>query len=324
MRIAALVHFTVPFRNAGSETMLHAMLKRLKASGHEVTAIGTDNPDAPFYCEYDDIPTYSTNVVYARQKLSELKPDVIVTHHENTRRTANVARKLGIPWVFLMHNDFPETVSQLSLGPDLAVFNTDWVAAEHSHRVKNWTVIRPPVDPNRHRVTPGECVTLVNLSANKGAEVFYELARRMPGTAFLGVIGGHGEQILRDLPNVEIIEHTDNMRDVVWSKTRVLLMPSVYESYGMAGVEALASGIPVVAHPTPGLLESQGPEGVFADRNDVDEWHRALTRLLDSAHWKAASTKALERSAQLDPTLDLDRWADAIERLVIHAEDANY
>jgi glycosyltransferase involved in cell wall biosynthesis len=164
---------------------------------------------------------------------------------------------------------------------------------------------------------PGYSITLVNLNENKGCKVFYEMAKRFPEFRFLGVVGGHGEQIIDDsMPNVTIQPQTANMKEDVWRRTRILLMPSIYESYGMAGVEALASGIPVLAHPTEGLRESQGPFGEFLDRGDLDAWEKALERLSDPEEWRVASVLAKKRSNELDPAPELDRWVMEVERLV--------
>ncbi|MFI1769152.1 glycosyltransferase family 4 protein [Streptomyces sp. NPDC020800] len=62
------------------------------------------------------------------------------------------------------------------------------------------------------------------------------------------------------------------MREHVYSRSRVMLMPSLYESWGRVAVEAFASGIPVIAHPTPGLVESLGEAGIFAYRDDLNAW----------------------------------------------------
>lgn len=316
LKIAVFVHFYVPYRCAGSETMLHAMVKALQTQGHEIRVIATVLPEAPTRYEYEGVDVIATNVIYGRQNIETWKPDVIVSHHDNTIRAAQMSRKLGVPFVFICHNDLDGIHTVLGLNPSLVVFNTQWLKEKLWKPHMNSVVVHPPVFPAEHATTPGSKVTLVNLNDHKGANIFYELAKKMPDVEFLGVVGGHGTQIIRtDLPNVKIQEHNDDMKTNVWSKTRILLMPSVYESYGMAGVEALASGIPVIAHPTPGLKESQGAFGLFMDRSDMGGYEATIRSLLDDTNWNAASRLALKRSAELDPTPELDRWVESVERL---------
>ena len=173
-------------------------------------------------------------------------------------------------------------------------------------------VCRPPVFADRYRTTPGDRVTLVNLSAAKGASMFYRLARDLPDVEFLGVKGGHGTQVVKDFPNVEIIDTQADMREA-YGRTRLLLCPSSRETWGRVGIEAACSGIPTIATPTPGLRESLGDAGTFVARNLPKQWAAAVERLSDPDEWAAASQRALARAADLDPTDDLDRFVEAVE-----------
>lgn len=320
VKIVALVHFAVPFRMAGSETMLHTLLEALAERGHDVVVVTTHTPQAPQHWRWGSIRGLSRQgPTAAALTVRGERPDVVVTHHDNAALAIDLAPSIGAKSVFLMHNDFDINLQLLSKRPDLTVFNTQWIADRYADRVPSWVVVHPPVRPADHATAPGTLVTLVNLNEHKGASVLYELARRMPKTRFLGVTGGHGEQIKMKRPNVEIIRQTTDMRRHVWSRTRVLLMPSLYESYGMAGVEALASGIPVIANPTPGLRESLGHAGVFVDRADADGWERKLRQLLeDPAAWTAASERARNRSAELHPAPELQAWVRAVEEVAGH------
>jgi glycosyltransferase involved in cell wall biosynthesis len=207
-------------------------------------------------------------------------------------------------------------------GADLVIANSRETAATVTHgRVM---VIPPPIHPADYATTPGDCVTLVNLSPWKGGPLFWWLAERLPEIQFLGVLGSYGDQGAAALAhlgpitegNVTIVPPTDDMR-TVYSRTRVLLMPSLVESYGRTAMEAACSGIPTIANPTPGLLEAMGADGaVWRGWDQPDSWVSAIRALLEPKKWKVASKAAKARADQLDPIADLDRFTAEVEALV--------
>lgn len=176
----------------------------------------------------------------------------------------------------------------------------------------------PQVDPERFRTTPGDLITLVNLLPQKGGEVLDQLARYLPERRFLGVEGGYNQPLQVEIsrPNVEIIPNTPHMRDRVYARTRILLMPSLHESWGMVGVEAMCSGIPVIAHPTPGLLESLGDAGIFAHRDDLDAWIDCIEALDKPNVYRRQSQRALKRAQALTGDDSVQRFVKAMEELV--------
>jgi hypothetical protein len=322
-----MAHQWIPVHNAGAEVMLHGMLRALADRGHEV--------DVTLSRQMHDV-SYRLDGVHVwpgrdpRTLLADA--DVIVAHLENTPAASLLGRWNHIPVVHVLHNTMQVTKDwAVSGSPSLLVANSEWMLADYTaalgDAMPKAIVCRPPVQASAYATTPGDRLTLINLRRmeqspggavmGKGSEVFWALAERMPDVGFLGVCGAYGGQDLRSLPNVEIVDHVPHhaMRDIVYARTRVLLMPSNYESWGRTAVEAYASGIPVVAHPTPGLVEACNGAGIFCDRDDLDAWETALRRLAWPDVYAASSAAARARSAALDPTEDLNRWCDAVEAL---------
>lgn len=233
--------------------------------------------------------------------------DVVILSAQMIEGIGIKARRADARLAIIVHSAIRQQLADIA---DLIVWNTTVQRGD-----RPGIVCHPPTHPAEYATTPGDMVTLVNLSEEKGGELFGRIARGLPDSKFLGVTGGYGRQYPQHEPNVLTIPSTQNMRDDVYGRTRVLLMPSVTESWGMVGVEAMASGIPVIAHPTPGLRESLGDAGIFCDRADVHGWIEELRRLEDPDAYAEASERALKRSAELDPLESLDRFADAIEAL---------
>lgn len=318
MRVLAMVP-DYPPRGVGSWVMTHTLLRALVERGHGVDVVLAVAEGDPY--ELDGVRVWPH-----RGKGDPFRfiddASVLVAHVESAGRPIALGNARGVPVVQIAHNAGAFTESALTRrSAALTVFNSRHVAEKLADLCVRSIVLHPPVHPADYATTPGDAVTLVNLSQDKGAETFYALAERFPDRPFLGVRGGYGVQVLPsgdgDVPNVTVLDHQppDRMRDEVYARTRVLLMPSAHESWGRTAIEAACSGIPTIAHPTPGLLESLGDAGVFCDRDDVDAWEVALRRLLDGRRWRAASRRAKARAAELGPSADLDRWCREIEAL---------
>jgi glycosyltransferase involved in cell wall biosynthesis len=316
VRVLAVLGGYPPHQNIGSWLMTHALLRALLQRGHTADVVVTGCHEGEPY-ELDGVRVWPRDGT--RDALRFVRDaHVIVCHVDAGTGPVTIGQMTGVPVVAICHNSRPETARMLARRrPSLLVFNSHATRVALARAYSGPSlVVPPPVHEAEYATAPGDCITLINLSADKGVAVFYHLARRFPDRKFLGVVGGHGEQIIRDdLPNVQIIDHVPahRMRDDVYARTRVLLMPSAHESYGRAGVEALHSGIPVIAAPTAGLTESLGDAGVFVPPADLVGWERRLGELLDGRRWRAASRKALARAARIDPAADLSRWCAAVE-----------
>ncbi len=175
-------------------------------------------------------------------------------------------------------------------------------------------VCHPPTFPSDHRVpSTGDAVTIVNCSKDKGIKTAWRCSEQLPDRKFLGVKGGYGYQITPRGSNFEVIPTQSDMR-AVWSRTRVLLVPSAYETWGWWGWRRCAPGSP--SSPThTGPTGVPRAAGIFVDRDDTDGWVRELHRLEDPAEYATASAAALARVDDLDPQVSLDRFAAAVEAL---------
>lgn len=79
----------------------------------------------------------------------------------------------------------------------------------------------------------------------------------------------------------------------------VYVQCSHFEGFGIAAVEAMASGLPVVATAVPGLSEVVGDAGLLVPAGDVEALAAALRRVLDSENLRnELCRKSLERAQQ--------------------------
>ena len=318
MKVACLTHFYIEENRAGGELMLHALLKSLVDDGHDVTAYITDTVRQNAVVD-------GVKVVYGVRPdviLETVDSDAVVTQFQNGLFAMDHAKRHKKPLIYIAHNDMWQTSKMIRLlsTRDLVVFNTKWIKnlnSTQAHKI----VVHPPVDRKLFKTkTSKEYITLVNLTPAKGVDIFIQLAKLFPDHKFLGVKGGYwkSEQANINLPNVTIIENTPNMRDEVYAKSKIVLMPSTYETYGMVASEAIASGIPVVATPTAGLKENLGDAGVYARRgtNDVARWQEALNKLLtDEAFYDEISKKSVERSKFINIQDELKEFNKAVKEL---------
>lgn len=322
-QVVAWIHYGVPYRRAGSETMLHTMMRALADTGLSVLIVCSEMPEAPAHWTVDGVPYTRLEPAAAEAAIRRWRPPALVTHHHFAHRAVLLAKETGSRSVLVLHNDHDQPA--ISAGPDLCVYNTEWIRKSLAARYPEvdragFLTVHPPVIPGEHRAPrTGRHVTLVNLNQHKGVDTWRAAAGALTRLPFLGVTGAHGHQVLDPrLPNMRIIGQTSDMRRDVWAHTRVLLMPSVYESYGMAAVEALASGLPVIAHPTPGLREALDDAAVFLDRADHPAWAATIRELYRDTPRRAHLTAAaLERSAVLERQgqEELRAWADALRAL---------
>lgn len=334
LRVIGYFHLFPGEHNAGSETTVHAALRAMVRRGHEVKVLCDRSITAPYNIDGIQVfrPPRRGQQTWIENFVKDA--DLLVTHLDLTSLAMQLAISVKKPLVHFVHNDAQLAYWRvIPLKAQLVVFNSNWIAEKefdwtysgHPNALKYvWPgpsiAVHPVVEKEHYQCERGNKLTLVNPTPGKGANTLKALAHQMPLREFLVVEGGYGEQIITAPEtnprtaasgNIEWMAHTPDIREV-FRKTKVLLMPSEYESYGRVGIEAACAGIPTICHPTPGLKEAFGDAGIYIDRNDIAAWYVEIERLLtDDLYYRKRSDIVLALADSLDPESEFDRLEKA-------------
>jgi glycosyltransferase involved in cell wall biosynthesis len=289
---------------------LHAVLAKLHERGHNVQVLvkGREGGRIIDGVRVASRPAPREMLEYGR------RADVVVGQLADRWSSLALAARCRRPVVYFVQvGNVPR--GALFGDPDLTVFSS--VAVRNRHPwIRKALVVHPLVVEDDYRTTPGDAIAMINLTEQKGASVFFALAERLPEREFLGIKTWGPQAIPERLPaNCNILGPVDDMREA-YHRTRVLLVPSEYESYGRVGVEAAVCGIPTIAHPSDGVREALGDAAIWANRSDFDAWLAAIQSLDDPVEYARHAQLARMRYEQLQHVDEIDLLETELLRLV--------
>jgi len=333
MRFLWVIHLYPPKHNCGSELMAHHINRFLLSQGHEVRVVLMQAKWHNVKVPYDHegvrvIGDPGENLDVYRWA------DVLLTHLDYTKWAINIARLVRRPIVNFIHSHYTYSPNPI---PDAksdcyVVYNSQWVKDYLNYEWPSM-IMYPPCDPAYYNVCEdpwkNKAITMISLNENKGGYILYRVAKAMPYAKFIGVTGSYDDgglqdeivaKIRQECPNVEIVPNTPNILEV-YKRTRVLLMPSRYESWGRTATESMCNGIPVICTQTKGLNENCGTAGLYipdrgpckadqygkivehdGDSYDIGPIIQHLRNLDSEDNYRAVSDRCRERAQELNPT----------------------
>lgn len=307
MKIVALSHGYPPFWNMGGEVSLHRTMKALNGDRHVLT-----KTDEPYVFEginveqvaLENVLKINANPRPVTDQLKQMKANVVIGQSELSLVAVNAAYDANAVSVVNVHAPpkYGQSIAEAVRLADYAIYNTHESA-------KLWGepgafVLHPPISPLPEKISnKGNAYTVLSSLRNKGVEVVLYLAKLCPDKRFIIVRSPaeptHGlvdlEERVKSLPNVEL--HPRVSPEEVYKyleQTRILLVPSMYETYGMSAIEAAGYGIPCVHVDTPHVREGIGDAAILVPPLDVEETLRGIEAIEKDyeKYSKAAREKA--------------------------------
>jgi len=265
------VHYAIP--HASSAYFARQMLRKqgkdipfiTTLHGTDITLVGKDST-------YGCVVTFSIN-----------ESDAITAVSENLRE---------------------ETFKSFSIEKEIQVI-PNFVDAKRFH-LTNKEHFKKMLAPNGERIL----AHVSNFRKVKRVEdvlaVFQKVHAAMPSKLLMigdGPERQNAEDLCRKLGicnDIRFLGKQDQMEEIL-NIADLFLLPSQYESFGLAALEAMACGVPVISSNAGGLPEInvQGRTGFLSDVGDVDTMAaRAIHILEDEARLKQFKDNALAHAAE--------------------------
>lgn len=137
-------------------------------------------------------------------------------------------------------------------------------------------------------------------------KVFYRIQKKVPSKLIMvgeGPEKEHAEQLCENLGIAEKVLFVGNSNEVdkILGYSDLFILPSETESFGLAALEAMASGVPVISSNTGGIPEvnEQGFSGYLSNVGDCEEMATNGIQILeDDANLQKFKKQALEQAGK--------------------------
>lgn len=328
MTVAALSHGYPPLWNMGGEVSLHRTMKAIREDKVVLTA--TNEPYTFEGVRVENINTPDVLDIRANPRpiaaqLTEQNARIVIGQNELSLAAVRAASMIDAISIVNIHTPprYGANLREAMRLSDYAIYNTQVAANEWGE--PDALVLHPPISPMPDNFnTNGDAYTLLSSLRNKGVEVVLELAARYPDKRFIIVRSPaeptHGLPDLEAraalLPNVELKPRVppEEVHKYL-EQTRILLVPSRYETYGMSTIEAAGYGIPTVHVDTPHVREGIGAGAILVPALDVEATAAGIDMI--EASYAQCSENARDRAEWLHKRQDieLDRFANFIENI---------
>lgn len=328
MAVVALAHGYPPIWNLGGEVSLHRTLKEIKEDTYVLT-----KTDKPYTFEGVNVRQINTPDVLdinadpkpIAKQLESLNARVVISQNEMSLPGVLAADMVNAVSMVSVHTPplYGGRIKDAMLAADYAFYNTK--AAAKGWGEPDAFVLHPPISPIPDSVSNGgDAYTLLSSLTNKGVTVMIDLAKMHPDKRFIIVRSPaeptHGlrgmEEIVSKIPNIEL--HPRVAPEQVYKyleQTRILIVPSRYETYGMSAIEAAGYGIPCVHVDTPHVREGIGDAAVLIRPLNLNDANRGIS--LIEKNYKKYSDAARLRAEWIHKRqeLELEQFLELIENI---------
>ena len=328
MTIVGLSHGYPPFWNMGGEVSLHRMLAAAK--GDKVVLTKTDQnytfeSVSVKKINIDNVLDVNANPQPIVKQLKDLNARVVIAQNELSGPAVEAAIYADAISIVNVHTPpkYGRAIRKGVVYADYAIYNTQTSAMLWGE--PNALVVHPPISPlPTTKNLTGDAYTMLSSLVNKGVVVVLELAKRYPDKRFIIVRSPaeptHGlpdlEARAAELPNVEL--HPRVAPEDVYKyfeQTRILLVPSRYETYGMSAIEAAGYGIPSIHVDTPHAREGIGDAAILISPLSIDEAANAIDQIESNYDFYSVNARLRAEWLQERQDKELEAFANFIEKI---------
>lgn len=213
--------------------------------------------------DYRDIQIYKPHLIFCQQFAIE--------------KGVQLAKEMNIPCIVTQHGVQQWAYARKN---NYFIFNSQTIADSEIPKINVpfWDIVWPIIRGNKiNRNDDNNYITFIGRPVKeKGIDIFLDLAKKFPNEKFL-IVGGQLQSNKNIHDNIIVQDFTDNLHPFL-SNTKLLLFPSLMESFGRISIEASRYGIPLITSDLPAIREATFNKACYVTKKE--DWSKIVNEFL--------------------------------------------